>query len=100
MNLGVESWRHWLTTRIADVIERYGVDAYFLDIVGGWVNNTKADMHEGTRKLVAELRTHYPQVLACGEFLYDALGEFIPPYHVPTPRVRPFLRVFSPPSHP
>src|SRR5205085_1384949 len=27
MNLGVASWRRWLTARIADVIERYGVDA-------------------------------------------------------------------------
>ena len=100
MNLGVESWRHWLTARIADVIERYGVDAYFLDIVGGWVNNTKADMHEGTRRLVADLRARYPQVLACGEFLYDALLEFIPLYHVYTPRAVPFARFFSHLSHP
>jgi hypothetical protein len=100
MNLGVDSWRAWLTGRIADVVERYGVDAYFLDIVGGWMNNTKADMHEGTRKLVAELRARYPQVVACGEFLYDALLEFIPLYHVHTPRAVPFARFFSHLSHP
>ena len=100
MNLGVESWRRWLTARIADVIDRYGVDAYFLDIVGGWVNNTKADMHEGTRKLVVELHTRYPQVLACGEFLYDALVEFIPLYHVYAPRAIAFARFFSHLSHP
>ena len=35
----------------------------FLDIVGGWVNNPKADMHDGTRRLVAELRRRYPRVL-------------------------------------
>jgi len=100
MNLGVASWRRLLTARIADVIERYGVDAYFLDIVGGWVNNTKADMHEGTRQLVAELRRRYPQVLCCGEFLYDALLEFIPLYHVYSPRAVPFARFFSHLSHP
>lgn len=100
MNLGVDSWRAWLTSRIADAIERYGVDAYFLDIVGGWMNNTKGDMHEGTRKLVADLRARYPQVLACGEFLYDALLEFIPLYHVYTPRAVPFARFFSHLSHP
>ena len=100
MNLGVASWRRWLTARIADVIERYGVDAYFLDIVGGWVNNTQADMHEGTRQLVAELRRRYPQVLCCGEFLYDALVEFIPLYHVYSPRAVPFARFFSHLSHP
>lgn len=100
MNLGVDSWRAWLTGRIADVVERYGVDAYFLDIVGGWMNNTKADMHEGTRQLVADLRARYPQVVACGEFLYDALLEFIPLYHVHTPRAVPFARFFSHLSHP
>ena len=100
MNLGVASWRRWLVARIADVIERYGVDAYFLDITGGWMNNTKADMHEGMRRLVAELRERYPHVLACGEFLYDALVEFIPLYHVYNPRMVPFARFFSHLSHP
>ena len=38
--------------RIAETIDRYGVDAYFLDIVAGWMNNPRAAMHEGTRKLV------------------------------------------------
>jgi hypothetical protein len=81
MNLGVESWRRWMIDRIADVIQRYGVDAYFLDIVGGWVNNPKADMHDGTRRLVAELRRRFPRVAAVGEMHYDALLEFIPLYH-------------------
>ena len=100
MNLGVASWRRWLAARIADVIDRYGVDAYFLDITGGWMNNTKADMHEGMRRLIAELRERYPRVLACGEFLYDALVEFIPLYHVYNPRMVPFARFFSHLSHP
>jgi hypothetical protein len=81
MNLGVDSWRAWMIDRIAGVIERYRVDAYFLDIVGGWVNNPSADMHEGTRRLVAELRRRYPQVVAVGEMHYDALLAFIPLYH-------------------
>jgi len=101
MNLGVESWRRWLTTRIADTIERYGVDAYFLDIIGGWVNNTKADMHEGARSMIAELRTRYPKVLCCGEFLYDALLEFIPLYHASySTHYVPYARFFSHLSHP
>jgi hypothetical protein len=100
MNLGVESWRRWLMDRIADVIERYDVDAYFLDIVAGWTNNTAADMHEGTRRLVADLRARHPRVLCCGEFLYDALLEFIPLYHVYSPRAVPFARFFSHLSHP
>lgn len=80
MNLGVDSWREWLGGRIADCIQRYGVDAYFLDIAGGWVNNPTADMHAGMRRLVGDLRQRYPRVLACGEMHYDGLLEFIPLY--------------------
>jgi len=81
MNLGVDSWRSWLESRIADVIQRYGVDAYFLDIVGGWVNNAKADMHDGTRRLVETLRRRFPDVVGIGEMHYDAMMAFIPMYH-------------------
>jgi hypothetical protein len=81
MNLGVDSWRKWLQGRIDEMITRFGVDAYFLDIAGGWINDTRADMHEGLRRMVGELRAKHPQVLCCGEMHYDALLEFIPLYH-------------------
>jgi len=80
MNLGADPWRTWLEGRIADMIERYGVDAYFLDIVGGHVNSTTGDMHEGTRRLVTNLREKHPKVVAVGEMPYDALHAFIPMY--------------------
>ena len=101
MNLGVASWRRWLTDRIADTIDRYGVDAYFLDIIGGWMNNTKADMHEGARAMISDLRTRNARVLCCGEFLYDALLEFIPLYHASySTHYVPYARFFSHLSHP
>jgi len=100
MNLGVASWRDWLSARIADVIERYRVDAYFLDIAGGWMNNPQADMHEGMRQLVLGLRARYPQVMPCGEMHYDALLEFIPLYHVGLGRAARYARAFSHLSHP
>ena len=81
MNLGVDSWREHMFDRISDVIERYHPNAYFLDIVGGYVNNTKADMHEGTRRLVMDLRKKHPDVAPVGEMHYDAMMEFIPLYH-------------------
>jgi hypothetical protein len=81
MNLGIESWRRYLTERISDAVARYRPDAYFLDIVGGWINNPIADMHEGTRRLVEELRRRHPAVAAVGEMHYDALLSFIPLYH-------------------
>ena len=81
MNLGDDKWRQHMEGRIAEMIERFGVDAYFLDIVGGHVNSTTGDMHEGTRKLVQNLRAKYPSVVAVGEMPYDALYEFIPMFH-------------------
>jgi hypothetical protein len=82
MNLGVDSWRHWLEGRIDEMISRYGVDAYFLDIAGGYVNNTGGDMHEGIRRLVLDLRRKYPHVPCVGEMPYDGLMEFIPMFQV------------------
>ena len=82
MNLGVDSWRTWHRPGASPTsFNRYGVDAYFLDIVGGWVNNPKGDMHEGTRRLVADLRRRFPARARVGEMHYDALLEFIPMYH-------------------
>ena len=105
MNLGVDSWRQWLNSRIADIIERFHVDAYFLDIAGGWETNTKADTHEGTRRLVAGLREKYPSVPCCGEMHYDALMSFIPLYHVFSETAFPaafskYARAFQHLSHP
>jgi len=105
MNLGVASWRTWLSDRIADVVDRYGVDAYFLDIAGGWVNNPAADMHEGTRLLVDGLRRRFPRVAAVGEMHYDALLGVIPLYHsfgqtLVTDHVQRYSRFFQHLSHP
>lgn len=105
MNLGVESWRTWLQTKIADVLRRFGADGYFLDISGGWVNNTQADMHEGTRLLVEALRREFPGALAVGEFAYDAQMATLPVYHVFPSRGYPagfqkYARAFQHLSHP
>ena len=96
MNLGVDSWRNHLEGRIADMIERYKVDAYFLDIAGGHVNSTNGDMHEGTKRLVMNLRAKYPSVLGVGEMPYDALHGFLPVYHAGGgARWRKYSRFFS-----
>ena len=105
MNIGVDSWREWLSSRIDEVIRQYHVDAYFLDIAGGWENNTKADPHEGTRRLVADLRSLHPGVLCCGEMHYDALLSFIPLYHAFSEFAYPaamtkYARTFQHLSHP
>lgn len=100
MNLGVPSWRNWLSERIADTISNCHADAYFLDIAGGWENNTKADVHEGTRLLVEGLRKRFPGVLVCGEMPYDALMSFIPLFQVFSgggypPAMKKYVRAFE-----
>jgi len=105
MNLGVESWRAWLAQRVMDAIERYRMDAYFLDIAGGWVNNPRADMHEGTHRLVAGIARAHPHVVACGEMHYDALMAFIPFYQSFSQwevrdHVQRYARFFQHLSHP
>ena len=96
MNLGEDHWRKYLEGRIAEVIDRYKVDAYFLDIVGGHVNAVNGDMHEGTRRLVTNLRERYPSVVAVGEMPYDALYEFIPMFHAGGgPRWRKYARFYQ-----
>jgi len=96
MNLGADSWRTHLEGRISEMIDRYGVDAYFLDIAGGHVNSTNGDMHEGTRRLVTDLRQKYPRVLCVGEMPYDALHAFIPMYHAGGgPRWQKYSHFFS-----
>ena len=72
MNIAVDEWRNWLRDRISDVIATYGPDAYFLDIAGAWINNSKGDMYEGTGKLVADLRKRRPGVVPIAEMVFDA----------------------------
>lgn len=96
MNLGADAWRNWLEGRIAETIDRYDVDAYFLDIVGGHVNSTTGDMHDGTKRLVMNLREKFPRVACVGEMPYDALHGFIPMYQAGGgPRWRKYSRFYS-----
>jgi hypothetical protein len=78
MNIGVASWRNYLRDRIDQVVGTYHLDSYFLDIAGLWENNPQADMHEGMRRLVADLAQRQPGVLPIAEMHYDALMGIMP----------------------
>jgi hypothetical protein len=95
MNLGTESWRKWMVGRIDEMISRYGVDAYFLDIMGGHINSRNGDMHAGTRQLVMDLRAKHPNVPCVGEMAYDALVEFVPMFHVGLGRLGQYAKNFQ-----
>ncbi len=78
MNLAVGSWRTHLARRITEMVRRYNIDAYFLDICGMWENNPDGDMFLGLKKLVDGLARNLPGVPAVGEMLYDAQMGIIP----------------------
>jgi hypothetical protein len=105
LNVAVDSWRNWLYDSIAYLIDTFNVDGYFLDIAGGWVNNTQGDMLEGLRTMVSKLRANYPNVLAVGEFTYDGLMSVLPVYQINPaegypPAFAKYCRSFSHLSHP
>lgn len=82
MNVAVKSWRDHLKRRIDDMLTRYPIDAYFLDICGLWENNPDGDMLLGTRTLIDELAAAHPGIPPIAEMSYDAQNGFIPMNHV------------------
>ena len=81
---GVDFLAQWLCARISEVIDRFWLDAYFLDIVGGMGKQHRRRIRTRARaQLVTELRAKYPRAcMALGEMHYDALLSFIPVFHV------------------
>jgi hypothetical protein len=52
-------------------------------------------MHEGTRRMVMDLRARYPNVACVGEMPYDALHGFIPMFQVGLGRWGKYSRNYS-----
>ncbi len=106
MNIGAPAWQELLSTRIARVVEEYGVDAVFLDIAHFWQNDRRWDMYEGTVGLVEGLRERFPGLLVSGEWYYDALLRLFPLVQGPgDPTLYPggltrYVRSFGHLSHP
>lgn len=78
MNLGMPVWRNYLKSRISANINKFNVDAYFLDICGLWENNVDGDMLLGMKQMVKELADEFPGKPPIGEMLIDAQMGFIP----------------------
>lgn len=91
MNVGAPSWRNYLLERICRVVEKFGVDAIFLDIALFWINDPRHDMYEGTSELVRALRCRCPELLIAGEGWYDALLGLIPVCQTTPPPLAPAL---------
>lgn len=73
LNPGAPAWRRELSRQIVDLVDRYHLDAVFLDCVEVWVNDPDYSMLDGYRALVASLREHHSDLLVVGEDWFDAL---------------------------
>jgi hypothetical protein len=78
LNPGAPAWRRELTRQITELIDRYELDAVFLDCVEVWVNDPDYSMLDGYRALVSGLRDGRPDLLLTGEDWFDALLELFP----------------------
>jgi hypothetical protein len=78
LNPGSPTWQNRLVTQIGDLVDRYELDAVFLDISAAWWNDPRHNVHEGTRKLIRRLRVGRPELLVAGEGWYDGVGASTP----------------------
>ncbi len=78
LNPGAPAWRRELSRQIFDVLDRYELDAVFLDCVEVWANDPEFNLLEGYRALTAGLREGRPELLVSGEDWFDALLPLFP----------------------
>jgi hypothetical protein len=83
LNPGQRAWRDRLAEQIEVVLDRFGLDAVFLDTVHAWTNDRHAPVFDGLAALVARLRAHTPELLLAGEADYDALLGLFPLFQRP-----------------
>lgn len=80
-NPGNPAYQDHLLARVSELVERFGVDSVFFDIVNWYANDPRWDYFEGTRALCERIKGRFPQLLLFGEGWYDALLPLIPLYH-------------------
>lgn len=78
LNPGAPAWRRELTRQILDLLDRYQLDAVFLDCAEVCKNTPDYKMLEGYRTLNAGLREGRPDLLVAGEDWFDALLGIFP----------------------
>ncbi len=80
LNPGAPAWRRELTRQIHVLLDRYQLDAVFLDCAEVCKNDPDHNMLDGYRALNAGLREGRPDLLVAGEDWFDALLGIFPFY--------------------
>lgn len=78
LNPGAPAWRRELTRQVLALVDRYQLDAVFLDCVEVWVNDPDYSLLDGYRALIGGLREGRPHLLVTGEDWFDALLGLFP----------------------
>lgn len=78
INPAFAPWRAHLVAQIAELRERFGFDASFLDITAMHANDPNGDTTAGLRALVDELHAAAPRHLVAGEGWFDAIAGIVP----------------------
>lgn len=78
LNPGAPAWQNELTRQILTLLERYDLDAVFLDTVEVWVNDPDFNLRVGYQQLVTRLRSSRPDLLVTGEDWWDGLLDIFP----------------------
>ena len=78
LNPGESTYRAHLVKSIADVVDRYGMDAAFFDTASFWFDDPRYPMYEGFKDVVASLRTRFPDLLLVAEGWWDAMTAIFP----------------------
>ena len=73
LSLDAKSWRNFLFEKIVRVVERFGVEAIFLDLSSGWTNDPRYDWVDGVRRLIRALHEKFPWLLVAGKGYFDAM---------------------------
>jgi hypothetical protein len=80
LNPGAPAWQYELSRQILGLVDRFGLDAVFLDTTEVWVNDPDFNLREGLQELNDRLRKNRPELLVAGEDWWDGLLGIFPLY--------------------
>lgn len=78
LNPGAPQWQNRLCGQICELIDTYGFDGVFLDILAAWTNDPNFNCYEGVKKLTRRIKEGRPELLLAGEGWYDGLMKLVP----------------------
>lgn len=83
LNPGAPAWQDHLTNQISHLLNKYDMQAAFIDTAHVWVNDPYHNVFKGYCELIEKLHRNCPELLAAAEGWYDGLLSLFPVCQVP-----------------